>query len=606
MADNAKASFDSAAELVALRKKYAEERAKRLRADGSLQYREVKAEFGRLLDDPFAHSVVEREGIKEEVDVVIVGGGYAGLLTAIRLRQAGVDSFRMIEKASDVGGTWYWNRYPGAACDIESTVYLPLLEETGYSPREKYAKASEIFEYCRGLAKRFGIYDTALFQTQVQEFRWNEEARRWFVKTDQGDEIRARFISIAVGNLSKPKLPGIPGIESFKGHFFHTCRWDYEYTGGDESGGLTKLQDKTVAVVGTGATAVQVIPQLAKWSKHLFVFQRTPSSVDVRNNALIDPDWLKSLQPGWQRERLLNFEAMTLGINQEKDLVGDAWTDLTRALGTLVKENESSDGPTKTIDELLEIADFRKMEWLRQRVDQIVQDPEVAAALKPYFRLHCKRPCFSDDYLPSFNRPNVTLVNTMGHGVERITENGLVCQGEEYPVDCIVYATGFEVMAMPFHAGGFSIYGAGGVSLKDRWSDGIKSLHGVSTHGFPNMFISGGVRDGGGAFNAHFVIENNSRHVADIISRCLKSGVTRLELTEQAEVGWRQIMQDKAGNIEQVLAECTPGYLNNEGAGGPDSLRAALYGGGSIEFFEMLEQWRANGFEGDFKVERAG
>lgn len=606
MPDHPIADLDSGPDIGELRQKYAEERQKRLRADGSFQYREVNVEFARLMDDPFAHSIVDRGRIEEEVDVVIVGGGYAGLLTAIRLRQAGVGNFRLLEKASDVGGTWYWNRYPGAACDIESTVYLPLLEDTGYTPRDKYAKASEIFEYCRHLAERFGLYEKALFQTQVEEFRWNEDTKRWFVKTDRGDEIRARFISIAVGNLSKPKLPGIPGIESFLGNFFHTCRWDYEYTGGADSGDLTNLQDKTVAVVGTGATAVQVIPQLAKWAKHLLVFQRTPSSIDVRNNAAIDPGWLKSLPPGWQRERLLNFEALTLGISQETDMVGDAWTDLTRSLAALLRENENSDTTMKSFDELVEIADFKKMEWLRERIDQTVEDPEVAAVLKPYYRLHCKRPCFSDDYLPTFNRPNVTLVNTMGQGVERITERGLVCQGVEHPVDCIIYATGFEVMAMPFSAGGFGIYGTDGQSLKDRWANGIKSLHGVTTHGFPNMFISGGVRDGGGAFNAHFVIENNSRHVAHIISRCLSDGVTRLELSEAAEARWRQTMVAKAGNVEEILAACTPGYLNNEGSGGPDSLRAALYGGGSIEFYEMLAQWRANGLEEDFVVERQG
>lgn len=585
------------------RQKYAEEREKRLRRDGQSQYREIKAELSHFLADPFAKADLTRAPLEEEIDVAIVGGGYAGLLTAVRLCQAGVRNVRIIEKGGDVGGTWYWNRYPGAACDLESTVYLPLLEETGYAPRDKYSKASEIFDYCRQLATRFGIYDSALLQTEVTELRWDERTRRWLVETDRGDQIKARFICLAVGNMSKPKLPGIPGIEDFEGHSFHTCRWDYSYTGGDPAGNLVNLQTKKVAVVGTGATAVQVIPELAKWAGHLYVFQRTPSSIDIRANGPIDPDWLRSLPAGWQRERILNFEALSQGIPQDEDLVGDPWTDMSRIVAQLAKDPVSGSA-SKSADELFELADLQKMESLRRRIDQTVVDPDVAKALKPYFRLHCKRPCFSDEYLPAFNRDNVTLVNTRGMGVERITATGLLAQGVEYPVDCIIYATGFDVMAMPFEAGGFGVCGAGGVSLAERWSDGIKSLHGVATHRFPNLFISGGVRDGGGAFNVHFVVDNSSRHIADIVSRCLRDGVTRLELTKRAEDKWRCTMREKAVDVQQFLLECTPGYLNNEGSGGPDSLRAALYGGGSIEFFDLLAKWRQSELEKDFHIER--
>jgi cyclohexanone monooxygenase len=171
---------------------------------------------------------------------------------------------RIIEKGGNFGGTWYWNRYPGAACDIESYVYLPLLEETGFIPLEKYSKGQEILEYSKAIARHFALYRDALFQTEVTDLSWDDEAQRWIVSTERGDKIRARFVAMANGPLHRPKLPGISGIETFKGHSFHTSRWDYDYTGGDPSGGLTRLADKRVGLIGTGATAVQCVPPSAR------------------------------------------------------------------------------------------------------------------------------------------------------------------------------------------------------------------------------------------------------------------------------------------------------------------------------------------------------
>src|SRR5215472_13614137 len=355
----------------ALRAKYREERDKRIRADGNEQYVEVKGDFSRYVDDPYVEPGFIREPLNETLEIVIVGGGFGGLLAAARLREAGVQDLRIVEKGGDFGGTWYWNRYPGAQCDIESYIYLPLLEETGYLPKEKYSFAPEILAHARRIGEKYDLYRGALFQTLIKEIRWNEEECRWLVSTNRGDLLRARYVVMSNGPLNRPKLPGIPGIDGYKGHTFHTSRWDYRYTGGDSSGGLVKLAGKRVGIIGTGATAIQCVPHLGEWAKQLYVFQRTPSSVDVRNNGETDPAWAASLTPGWQRRRQDNFNTLVAGGNQEEDLVKDGWTDIFRLLsGKYAREASEKLGRRLTNverGELLEMYDYRKMNQIRAR-----------------------------------------------------------------------------------------------------------------------------------------------------------------------------------------------------------------------------------------------
>ena len=431
---------DLTIDVEALRQKYAEERRRRLRPDGISQYVEVSGRFARFAEDPRADPHFTREPFTDEVDVAIVGAGFGGLLTGARLRELGVGSVRLIDKAADVGGTWYWNRYPGIACDVESYVYMPLLEELGHIPTEKYAKGAEIFAHCQRIAEHYDLYRDACLQTEVHEIRWDAMQSRWIITTNRGDAMRARFVSMANGYLQKPKLPGIPGIESFRGHMFHTSRWDYDYTGEK----LQNLADKRVGIIGTGATAIQCVPHLAAAANQLYVFQRTPSSVDVRANRPTDPRWATALQPGWQRWRIENFQILTAGGQAEEDLVADAWTSITKKLPVMRQNTVSSLSPEQRARNI-ELADFAKMEEVRARVDAIVADRATAEALKPWYGYFCKRPCFHDDYLQTFNRDNVTLVDTHGRGVERITAAGAVVDGAEYELDCLIFATGFEV-----------------------------------------------------------------------------------------------------------------------------------------------------------------
>ena len=606
----------------ALREKYREERDKRVRADGNDQYIEVTGDFSHYVDDPYVEPGFVRDPVLEEVEVVVIGGGFGGMLAAARLKDAGIHDVRIIEKGGGFGGTWYWNRYPGASCDIESYVYFPMLEKTGFVPRQKYTNAPETLEYCEVLAERFDLHDNALMQTEVISTEWDEDARRWLVTTNRQDCLKARFVVHSNGPLNRPKLPAIKGISSYKGHTFHTSRWDYAYTGGDSHGNLDNLSDKRVAIIGTGATAVQCIPHLGAGAKELFVFQRTPSSIDVRNNQATDPDWISTQQPGWQDERRTNFESLMTGVSVKEDLVSDGWTEAFRLLfgnlrekapskwrlaawslgGLLSKEfyqkgikQYLTDKATAHMDltRQMELADFAKMEKIRSRADSIVENQETAESLKPYYRQFCKRPCFHDEYLPTYNRPNVHLIDTDGRGVDEFTEKGVMFDGKEYEVDCIIFATGFEVGTDYSRRAGYSIIGVNGVSVSEKWSNGLSTYHGMHSRGFPNCFFFGPAQS---AFTATytFSLDENSVHLAHIMTELKKRGATRVEASQAAEDAWVNTIIQKARLTEDFQKSCTPGYYNNEGHVNVNP-QNNTYGGGPIEFFKLMKKWRAKG-----------
>ncbi len=585
----------------ALRNRYREERDKRIRIDGNEQYLEVKGDFSRYIDDPYVKPGYTRAPLNDEVQVLIIGGGFGGLLAGARLREAGVDKIRILEKGGDFGGTWYWNRYPGAQCDIEAYIYLPLLEETGYMPKEKYSFAPEILAHAQRIGKHFDLYKDACFQTEIKEIRWSEDECRWIISTNRGDTMRARFVVMSSGPLNRPKLPGLPGIDSYKGHTFHTSRWDYGYTGGDTTGSLTKLSDKKVAIIGTGATAIQCVPHVAKWATQLYVFQRTPSSVDERGNKPTDPEWVKTLTPGWQRRRMDNFNTLVSGGLAEVDLVNDGWTDIIRNLGAILPRGKSQGTSPEELMEmgrLMELADFKKMNEIRARVDRVVKDKATADALKPWYRQFCKRPTFNDEYLPAFNRPNVKLVDTKGRGVERITEKGLVFDGVEYEVDCIIFATGFEVGTAYTRRAGFEVYGREGKPLTRHWANGMKTLHGFYSNGFPNLFHMGFTQN---ALTANFphMLEEQAQHIASLVTHAKAQEARVLEPTPEAEAEWVETIKAKALNAQAFLEACTPGYYNNEGhVGEGQGFIGASYGGGPIEFYDLVRKWREEGKKG--------
>jgi len=571
-----------------LRARYQQEQLKRLRPDGLKQFAGLKEQFEELDEDPYADPNFTRAAIDEETDVVIVGGGFAGMLTGIDLDRLGISEFRIVEKGGDFGGTWYWNRYPGCMCDVESYTYLPLLEETGYMPTERYASAPEIFEYCQLMGRHFGLYHRALFQTIITGAVWDDDAKRWNVTTSRGDVLRSRYIVIAGGILHKPKVPGIPGIETFKGRMFHTSRWDYDYTGGGPRQPMDRLGDKRVGIIGTGATAVQAVPRLAEAAAELFVFQRTPSAIGVRGNGPTDEAWFKSLQPGWQTERIVNFTQSVTGVQPEVDLVNDGWTD--------VMWRNTQAAPTSPEDWAdMELSDFKTMEKLRRRVDSIIEDPATAEKLKAYYGKNCKRICFHDEYLPSFNRPNVHLVDSDGKGIERITETGVVVDGVEYPVDCLVFASGFEVNTDLDARVGFDPVGRDGVTLNESWSTGAHTLHGVLSGGFPNMMVISLVQAGFGTNFVHF-LGRSARHVAELINACREQGIVTIEATPQAEEDWLMVLYGAVGGGAEYVATCTPGYYNNE-MSEPDekAAKGLVYAGSLLDYHAHLDAFRAAG-----------
>lgn len=577
-----------------LRDKYREERDKRLRKDGNDQYIEVREDFAHFLDDPYADAGFEREPLTDEVEVLIVGGGFGGLLAGARLRQAGIEDIRIIDPASDFGGTWYWNRYPGIACDIESYTYMPLLEEVGYVPKEKYAFGSEILEHSQAIAQKFDLYRDACFQTRAETLRWDDDECCWIVTTNRKDRMKARYLCLATGPLNRPKLPGIPGIETFQGHTFHASRWDYRYTGGDSTGGLTGLADKRVGIIGTGATSVQCVPMLGESARQLYVFQRTPSSIDVKNNPATDPQWANALQPGWQQQRMDNFNGLVSGVPQAEDLVDDGWTDLIGKLLLGLQQDAGADMSPAGIARAVELADFEKMEEIRARVDAVVRDPQTAAALKPYYRQFCKRPCFHNEYLETFNRPNVTLVDTQGRGVDKITAKGVEVQGKEYELDCLIFATGFEVGTDYSRRAAIELLGQQGESLTEAWSEGVRTLHGMHVHGFPNCFMMSNAQAGFTVSYPH-LLDEQAKHIAYIVGAAAEQGCSRVEVTEQGAADWVQQCIEKARDTGDFFENCTPGYYNNEGRTGEQNAQNGFYGGGSVEFFRLLEEWRADG-----------
>ncbi|HIG43290.1 MAG TPA: NAD(P)/FAD-dependent oxidoreductase [Gammaproteobacteria bacterium] len=543
-----------------IKQKFAEERDLRLnyRPEGTRQFNtNFDAGLSRFGEDSYNKEVKPRAPLNDTVEVLFIGGGFSALLTTSQLREIGVESIRIVERGADVGGTWYWNRYPGAACDVVSYDYLPLLDEMDYVPRDHYAKAPEIFEHCQNIAKYYDLYDLAVFQTTVTSTEWNDEEQLWHIKTDRGDHMKSKFVICANGPMSKPKLARIDGIENFKGHSFHTGRWDYDYCGDN----LENLQDKRVAIIGTGATAIQAVPKLAEQAKELYVFQRTPSSIDIRKDWPTDPNWARKLKPGWQAKR------------RQKTIDGPQLT---------AKQLEKR--ASMPVDEKIrrqENANIDHMMWIHQRIDDIVHDKDIADALKPWYMFMCKRPCFHEDYLPAFNKPNVHLVDTHGKGVKEISDRGPVFDDKVYDVDVIIYATGFEVQKTGIYN---EIVGKNNTEINDYYSNGIRTLFGIHSNGYPNLFIMAGYQ-ASFQFNITDVLTVQGAHIAACIDHARKSDYQSIDITPEIEEWWVQEVIEHRGKTDRNK-DCTPGYYNFEGE---DNRRQdGTYNGGFNRYVELL------------------
>jgi cyclohexanone monooxygenase len=589
-----------------IRAKFAAERARRLRSDGTSQFSFAEGALGDFDKDPHAGQITDRDPFTDELDVLVIGGGFGGIQAAIWLQRAGVEDFRIVDVAGDFGGTWYWNRYPGLRCDTQSYIYLPMLEETRFMPAERYTTGSEILQYSSLLAKQFGLYDKAVFHTRVTGMKWHESERRWRVTTDRGDELRAKFVTTQSGIFNRPQLPGIRGIEDFEGHAFHTARWDYEYTGGERTGQLSGLADKRVAVFGTGTTALQVVPELAKHAKQLTVFQRTPTSVGFRENGPTDPKWFESLEPGWQQKWIEAFNLICSGARVEAAPIDDGWTRYFDHLNESVDRVPVDEQTPELLEKVIEAADFEWNKMLRARVDALVEDETIADGLKAYYRTLCKRLGFSDEYLQVFNQDNVDLVETLTAQDLTIVPKGVEFNGALTEFDCIIFATGFEIGTSWVHQAKYDPIGRDGLKLSDAWADGIKTFYGFHAEGFPNLILLG-MTQTATTLNVPHMLQQQVRHVSALIAECLEQGIEAIDATHEAVENWQAVMAEKNAQRLSFIEACTPGYLNAEGKGPADGTSALASGvyHPSYEFWEILEGWRkAHNFAG-LRVDRA-
>lgn len=531
---------------------------------GAADYIRMEGEFSKYLEDVYSEPPVERPALDDDCEILVIGAGFGAMLLWYRLMDAGFTNVRFCEKGGDVGGTWYWNRYPGIACDVESYSYLPLLEEMGHIPSMKFASGFEILEYCQTMAERFHFYERCLFHTTVEETNWDDDAKRWIVKTDRGDAMRAQFVVLANGILTTPRLAKIDGMETYKGKAFHSSRWDY----------TVDLKDKRVGIIGTGATAVQIVPEISKVVKELHVFQRTPSSIDVRDQrATTNEEY--AIWPGednWavkRRERLALISAGRTALQGNDDFLSGKVKDYKQR-----KQFDKELTPEELVQRQLQ-SNFRIMEQIRARVESIVEDPKTAEALKPYYPYGCKRPTFHDEYLPSFNKPHVHLVDTAPSGVQKINERGVVHDGVQYDLDVLIYATGFEWMG----TGSFNmIRGLGGETLSEKWSkDGTKTFLGMHSAGFPNMLIMNGPQGGGGQFNFTRVSEMHAHYVVEAIQSVKDRGAQTIDVTVEAEEDYAEHCA-AMDTLSAPLRDCFS-YYNGDGNAKPGSL--AYYGGGA-------------------------
>jgi len=522
-----------------IKSKYAEQRELRLdyRPPGTDMYQPLEGKFAEYATDPYAEGEVDREPIVDEVEVLFIGGGFSALLTSARLRQRGVESIRIVERGADVGGTWYWNRYPGVACDVVSYDYLPLLDELDYVPTRHYAGGPEILAHCKAIAEKYDLYDLAVFQTTVTSTIWNEADQVWEVSTDRGDTMRARFVICANGTLAKPRLALIDGMETFEGKSFHTSRWDYDFTGAD----LEKLKDLRVGIIGTGASAVQIVPNVGAHAKSLHVFQRTPSSIDIRDDWETDPEWAGKLESGWQGKR--------------RQKIIDKFryqADKRSKLNGITQEEKVRRQENANIDAMMRI---------HKRIDETVEDQATADALKPWYMLMCKRPCFHNDYLPTYNRPSVHLVDTQGKGITEIGPKGPIFDDVEYEVDLLIYATGFEVQKTGIYN---RIEGEQGLELNEKYAEGVRTLLGIHSQGYPNMFIMGGYQ-ASFQFNLTDLLQVQGDHIANVIDYVRSNSYDTVDVSRTAEEWWVQEVISHRGKTDRNK-ECTPGYYNFEGA----------------------------------------
>ncbi|MBI3198875.1 MAG: NAD(P)/FAD-dependent oxidoreductase, partial [Rhodospirillales bacterium] len=522
-----------------------------------------------------------------DFDAVIVGAGFGGMYMLHRLRLKGFTA-RVFEAGSGVGGTWYWNRYPGARCDVESVQYSYQFSrelEQEWEWTERYATQPEILRYANHVADRFDLRRDIQFETRIAAAAFDETANVWRVETDGGDKIAARFVITAMGCLSSPNTPKIPGLQDFKGPTYHTGSWPHE--GVDFTG-------KTVGVIGTGSSAIQSIPIMARQARHLTVFQRTANYTVPAHNKPLDPAYVakvKAHYPEMRKRAKTKPAGIDFVINmasaietpeaERRRLYEERWAygglGFMASFSDLLLNDESN----KTA------ADF-----VRSKIREVVKDPKTAEILTPKNIIGCKRLCVDTGYWETFNRPNVTLVDISDEPIECVTAKGLRAKGHDYTFDCLVLATGFDAMTGALLK--VDIRGRGGVALKDKWREGPKSYLGLTVVGFPNLFTITGPGSPSVLTNMLPSIEQHVDFIADCLEALRAKGVSVIEPIEQAQEAW----VGQVGNAANITlrSTCSSWYVGANSPGRPRVFMPSS--GGFPVYVQKCNEVMSAGFEG--------
>jgi len=529
-----------------------------------------------------------QEAVVERFDAIVVGAGFAGMYMLHRLRERGL-SVRVFEAGNDVGGTWYWNRYPGARCDVESVEYQYGFSEElvrGWTWTERYAAQPEIMRYAAYVARQLDLRRDIQFNTRVTAAAYDESSNNWTIETDQGDRVTAQFCIMATGCLSASRVPEIPGLDSFKGDWHHTGAWPHE--GVDFTG-------KRVAVIGTGSSGVQSIPLIAEQAERLFVFQRTPNFSLPALNAPMAPDyvehWKEHFMAERKRVRATNSAAF-IPLNDQSALEVDPEERQRHFEERWKKGGFVFITSYNNILDNLE-ANRLTADFVREKIRQTVKDPKVADLLAPTNHpIGTKRLCLDTNYFETYNLPHVTLVDIANTPIERITPDGLIVDGHEYQVDSIVFATGFDAMTGALLR--IDIRGKDGLSLRDKWEAGPRTYLGLAIAGFPNLFMITGPGSPSVLVNVIIAIEQHSDWIMDCIDHLRANGLNEIEAEPDAEDRWVKHVNEKADSTLYPLANSW--YLGSNVPGKPRVFMP--YVGGFANYDKICKEVVAKGYEG--------
>lgn len=525
---------------------------------------------------------------KPDCDVVVVGAGFAGLYMLYRLRDAGF-STRVFEAGTGVGGTWYWNRYPGARCDVESMEYSYSFSEAlqqEWEWTERYAGQPEILRYANHVAEKFDLRRDITFNTRVTGAVFDEDENRWTVTTDTGESVSATFVVMATGCLSSTNLPEFEGRDSFLGETYHTGRWPHE--GVDFTG-------QRVGIIGTGSSAIQAIPIIAAEAERLTVFQRTPNySIPARNEPL-DPGYVREIKAEYPQLRADNLR-MHAGFGSRvhhNDAPARSDDAAAREANYATRWQRGGFTFLGAYNDLLRSREANETaaEFVRQRIRDTVNDPEVAELLCPDNVIGCKRPCLDTGYFETYNRSNVELVDARERAIERITPDGVVAGGREFELDCLVFATGFD--AMTGAVLGIDIRGRGGNTLKEQWDAGPRTYLGLCTVGFPNLFLITGPGSPSVLTNMIVSIEQHVDWITNCLRDLRRGGRATIEATRQAQDDWVDHVNTVAGLT--LYPTCNSWYLGKNIPGKPQVFMPLI---GFPPYAQMCAQVAANGYQG--------